>query len=80
MSLGVKIRPLTLHVGLITVQRYCAGCDLTVSGLALDVGLLVLIHWHAVRLCCFSHMDKLAICPCSHSGPYSECEEESNCN
>ena len=30
MSLGVKIRPfpLTLHVGLTTVQRYRAACDL----------------------------------------------------
>ena len=30
MSLGVKIRlfPLTLHVGLATVQRYRAACDM----------------------------------------------------
>jgi len=29
MSLGVKICPfpLILHVGLTTVQRYCAACD-----------------------------------------------------
>jgi len=33
MSLGVKIRPfpLTFHVGLTTVQCYCAACDIFVN-------------------------------------------------
>ena len=33
MSLGVKIRrfPMTLHVGLITVQRYRAACDTVIQ-------------------------------------------------